>query len=262
MRRSTVVGSNGDSVVDSVRTSYGTFIPRYQTPIIGKIEERIATWTKLNVSNQEDIQILRYAHGQKYGAHYDQLVEDTPRVATVLVYLKDGVVGGETAFPESSEWVDPSIAERMGPFSECAQGFVAVKPKKGDALLFWSAKPDGSHDEMSLHTGCPVISGIKWTATFWIHSAPFRPEQLNKPISFTANLKPEECKDVEKLCPSWAAEGECKQNSAYMIGDDFSIGACRVSCNACEDCAPDDRECRSRNRVKSGYLSLDELDDA
>ncbi|KAG7669310.1 hypothetical protein Ndes2526B_g05614 [Nannochloris sp. 'desiccata'] len=262
MRRSTVVGNKGEDVVDNIRTSYGTFLPRYQTETIGKIEERIATWTKLNVSNQEDIQILRYGQGQKYGAHYDQLVEDTPRVATVLIYLKDGVVGGETAFPESSEWIDPSIGKRMGPFSKCAQGVVAVKPKKGDALLFWSAKPDGSHDEASLHTGCPVISGIKWTATFWIHSAPFRPEQLEEPVQVDEKLKPEECKDTEPECPRWAAAGECQKNKPFMIGDDFSVGACRVSCKMCEDCATDDRACKSRNRVIAGYLSLDELDEA
>jgi prolyl 4-hydroxylase len=262
MRRSTVVGANGDSVVDNVRTSYGTFLPRYSTETIGKIEERISTWTKLNVSNQEDIQILRYSRGQKYGVHYDRLVENSPRVATVLVYLKDGVVGGETAFPEGSEWADPSMPQRMGPVSSCAEGIVAVKPKKGDALLFYSAKPDGSHDEASLHTGCPVISGIKWTATFWIHSGPFRPEQLEKPIQFDVDLKPEECKDLEPDCQRWAKEKECSRNKAYMIGDDFSIGACRLSCGVCEDCAPGDRDCRSRNRVNSGYLSLDEIDEA
>jgi len=262
MRRSTVVGNKGDSVVDNVRTSYGTFISRYRTKTIGEIEERIATWTKLNVSNQEDIQVLRYSQGQKYGAHYDQLVEDTPRVATVLVYLKDGVVGGETAFPVSSEWIDSSTEQRMGPFSKCAQGHVAVKPKKGDALLFWSSKLDGSHDETSLHAGCPIISGTKWTATFWIHSAPFRPEELEQPVDEDdEEIKPEECKDTEPECAGWAAAGECEKNKPFMVGDDFTLGACRVSCKTCEDCAADDRACKSRNRVNAGYLSLDELDE-
>ena len=32
-----------------------------------------------------------------------------------------------------------------------------MKPKKGDALLFYSLKPDGQPDTHSLHTGCPVI---------------------------------------------------------------------------------------------------------
>ena len=47
------------------------------------------------------MQILRYANGQKYGAHYDSLLTgETPRVATVLLYLRaDDLEGGETAFP-------------------------------------------------------------------------------------------------------------------------------------------------------------------
>lgn len=50
-------------------------------------------------------QILRYEGGQQYGAHYDSLQgrEDSPRVATALMYLNDDPLlrGGETAFPEA-----------------------------------------------------------------------------------------------------------------------------------------------------------------
>lgn len=73
---------------------------RLQDPIISRIEDRLAAWTHLNVSHQEDMQILRYGIGQKYGAHYDSLVEGSPRVATVLLYLSNSTQeGGETAFP-------------------------------------------------------------------------------------------------------------------------------------------------------------------
>ena len=38
----------------------------------------------------------------------------------------------------------------------------AVKPRKGDALLFWSLKPDHTtKDDASLHGGCPVLKGEK-----------------------------------------------------------------------------------------------------
>lgn len=65
------------------------------------------------------------------GAHMDVLVEQTPRLATVLLYLSDVEEGGETAFPSQSVWADKRMAQRYGPFSECAEGHVAVKPKKG-----------------------------------------------------------------------------------------------------------------------------------
>jgi hypothetical protein len=61
----------------------------------------------------------------------DVLVEQTPRLATVLLYLSDVEEGGETAFPSQSVWADKRQAKRFGPFSECAEGHVAVKPKKG-----------------------------------------------------------------------------------------------------------------------------------
>jgi len=71
--------------------------------VVKDVEQRLATWTHLNISHQEDMQILRYGLGQKYGAHYDSLVEDSPRVATVLLYLANTTEeGGETAFPAVS----------------------------------------------------------------------------------------------------------------------------------------------------------------
>ena len=55
------------------------------------------------------------------------------------------------------------MQKRFEPFSPCAAGHVAAKPRKGDAMLFYSLKPDGTQDPASLHTGCPVVKGIKWT---------------------------------------------------------------------------------------------------
>ena len=49
----------------------------------------------------------------------------------------------------------------------------------GMALLFYSMHLDGSNDPASLHTGCPILDGVKWTATKWIHTRPFRPEALD-----------------------------------------------------------------------------------
>lgn len=121
-------------------------------------------------------QVLRYSNGQKYGAHLDSLIDSSPRQATVMLYLSDVTHGGETAFPDGSKWLTPELETRMGPFSECAAGHVAFRPKAGDALLFYSIKPDGTHDPASLHTGCPVFEdSVKWTATVWVHSQPYRP---------------------------------------------------------------------------------------
>ena len=89
-----------------------------------------------------------------------------PRSACCAV--PDVEEGGETAFPQGSVWIDPSIPKKMGPVSDCAQGHVAAKPKAGDGVLFYSYHPNGTMDEASMHTGCPVIKGIKWAAPVWI----------------------------------------------------------------------------------------------
>ena len=59
MRRSTVVGVNGSSVQDSIRTSYGTFLRRLQDPVVAAVERRLALWTQLNITHQEDMQVCR-----------------------------------------------------------------------------------------------------------------------------------------------------------------------------------------------------------
>ena len=50
-------------------------------------------------------------------------------------------------------------------FSTCGQKGLSVKPKKGDALMFYNLLENGRTDGTSLHQGCPVIRGDKWTAT-------------------------------------------------------------------------------------------------
>lgn len=42
----------------------------------------------------------------------------------------DVIEGGETAFPDSNHWVDKALPAKLGPFSPCAAGSVAFKPKK------------------------------------------------------------------------------------------------------------------------------------
>ncbi|KAK3280330.1 hypothetical protein CYMTET_11817 [Cymbomonas tetramitiformis] len=147
---------------DDIRTSHDTFLLRHSKKVIADVEERLARFTMLPWSHGEDLLILRYQHGEKYDAHQD--VADTSsnsgrllsaegghRAATVLMYLSDVEEGGETAFVTSKNWIDPETAKLNGPWSPCADGKVAVKPRKGEALLFWNLKPNGKIDHRSTH---------------------------------------------------------------------------------------------------------------
>ncbi|KAL6752337.1 prolyl 4-hydroxylase alpha subunit-like protein [Haematococcus lacustris] len=270
MRRSTVVGPGGESVIDEIRTSYGMFIRRCSDPIIERIERRISLYTHIPMSHQEDIQVLRYTNNQSYGAHFDSGDKSEPgphqRLATFLMYLSDVEEGGETAFPQGSKWIDPSIPRKLEEagvkLSACAQGHVAYKPKAGDAVLFYSFHPNGSMDMASMHTGCPVLKGIKWAAPVWIHTDQFNSAdweylQRAKPNRVEYPAEPGQCDDAHPQCKQWAAAGECAKNHGYMMGDAGGGGACRKSCGACRVCSgSSDLSCINDNRSKAGYLPL------
>ncbi|KAK3142887.1 hypothetical protein QOZ80_4BG0353330 [Eleusine coracana subsp. coracana] len=135
-------------------------------PVIQAIEKRISVFSQIPKENGELIQVLRYEPSQYYRPHHDyfsdtfNLKRGGQRVATMLMYLTDGVEGGETHFPRAGE-------------GECSCGGkvvkgLCVKPNKGDAVLFWSMGLDGNTDPNSIHSGCPVLKGEKWSATKWM----------------------------------------------------------------------------------------------
>lgn len=80
--------------------------------------------------------------------------------------------------------------------------------RAGDALLFYNLRVDGSQDVAAMHTGCPVLDGIKWTATKWIHTTPFHAEWLDLPAELAGDAQlPDECADTHSSCRDWASIG-------------------------------------------------------
>nr|KAJ0206374.1 hypothetical protein LSAT_V11C500247360 [Lactuca sativa] len=245
LKRSAVADNvSGKSKLSDVRTSSGMFIHKNKDPIVAGIEDKIATWTFLPKENGEDMQVLRYEHGQKYDPHFDYFTDPVNvahgghRIATVLMYLSDVEEGGETVFPSAEDrtkqivlrltyiGLEASRHKMSKPndnLSECAKKGIAVKPKKGDALLFFSLYPTAIPDATSLHGGCPVLKGEKWSATKWIHV-----DSFDKIIDTGGN-----CKDANENCERWAALGECTKNKEYMVGTPELPGYCRRSCKLC-----------------------------
>ncbi|KAG1660152.1 hypothetical protein FOA52_007809 [Chlamydomonas sp. UWO 241] len=260
MKRSMVVGANNSGTVDNVRTSAGTFLPRNQDRVIASLEHRLSMVSHLPVSHQEDLQVLRYGVSNKYGPHCDGL----GRVMSVLIYLVAPEEGGETAFPQANAWLHPEVGEpRQGPFSQCAKGHVAIKPKTGDMLMFYDKIPSYlEEDRFSEHTGCPVIRGTKWNAVKWIHGEPFQPEQFAKQLQKDPDepgtlIDPGICADLHEQCANWANGGECTKNPEYMLGHTDGRGMCRKVCNDCTACGDGDTECLQKNRQAAGFMSID-----
>ncbi|BAS82476.1 Os03g0166200, partial [Oryza sativa Japonica Group] len=138
MERSTVVnGKSGESVMSKTRTSSGMFLIRKQDEVVARIEERIAAWTMFPAENGESMQMLRYGQGEKYEPHFDYIrgrqasARGGHRIATVLMYLSNVKMGGETVFPDAEARLSQPKDET---WSDCAeQGFAGMvdtrKPK-------------------------------------------------------------------------------------------------------------------------------------
>jgi 2OG-Fe(II) oxygenase superfamily len=83
------------------------------------------------------------------------MVEGQPaRFVTILFYLNEDMVGGETAFPR---WYNADTSQSL-----------KIKPERGKAILFYNMLPDGNYDERSQHAALKVTSGEKYIANLWV----------------------------------------------------------------------------------------------
>nr|CAD1835173.1 unnamed protein product [Ananas comosus var. bracteatus] len=180
--RSAVINrSNGKPRNTSFRTSSSMFFKRGQYKTIRAIEKRIADFAFIPTEHGEGLQVAHYKAGERYAAHHDyfsdkfSIRKGGQRIATFLMYLSDVEKGGETVFPYAK--VNTSSLPWYNELSACGKRGLAIKPKMGDAILFWSLRPDGAPDPLSMHEGCPVIEGNKWACTKWMHVEFFRSRQ-------------------------------------------------------------------------------------
>jgi prolyl 4-hydroxylase len=164
LRPSTLVDPRtGLDVVSGLRSSLGMFFRPAETPLIARLDRRIAEIMNLPVSHGEGLQILHYPEGAGSAPHYDFLVPSNPanqasiarsgqRVSTLVTYLNDVPAGGETVFPAAG-W--------------------AVSPQRGNAVYFEYANSLGELDHASLHASSAVTRGEKWVATKWMRERVF-----------------------------------------------------------------------------------------
>ncbi|MEN2786636.1 prolyl hydroxylase family protein [Sphingomonas qilianensis] len=146
----------GTPIAHPVRTSHGTVIgPAKETLPVRAVNHRLAAISGTATEQGEPLAVLRYTPGQQYRPHLDTIAgAPNQRVKTVLVYLNQGFVGGETRF--------------------LANG-LTVSARGGDAIVFSNVLANGQPDRRAEHAGLPVIQGAKWLATRWIRAAPYDP---------------------------------------------------------------------------------------
>ena len=144
----------GAQLRNPIRTSDSMSFAYFQeVPAVHVLNRRIAAATGTDVRQGEALQVLRYRPGQEYRPHMDAVAgEPNQRILTALVYLNEDYEGGETAFLRTG---------------------LSFKGRKGDALVFRNALPDGRADEMAQHAGLPVTAGEKLIASRWIRARTF-----------------------------------------------------------------------------------------
>lgn len=160
-RSLTVQTRTGGEELNPDRTSDGMFFNRGESPLVQRIEARIAALLNWPVENGEGMQVLHYRPGAEYKPHYDYFDPAEPgtptilrrggqRVGTLVMYLNDPARGGGTTFPDAG---------------------LEVMPQRGHAVFFSYDRP--SPATRTLHGGAPVLEGDKWIATKWLRESEF-----------------------------------------------------------------------------------------
>lgn len=156
LRRSGVGSGPGREA--ETRTSDTTFLNRDRSPTLDLVHRRMADVLGISDTDlgfvAEHLQVVRYQEKQMYAPHFDfSGGNGIDRLATLLVYLQPAEEGGGTSFPKA-----------FPPHG------LALYPKLGSAILFYSKLPDGNLDEMSAHAGMSVIKGTKMVCNLWVRS--------------------------------------------------------------------------------------------
>jgi len=178
LHRSMTGDTDTDNEDTNTRTSRNSWVSREKSSIIDTIYRRAADLTRIDeallrtrspdelkhITHQstlaEPLQLVHYDLTQEYTAHHDfgySHIDDKlqgDRFCTLLLYLNEGMIGGETAFPR---YVNGETFHEL-----------KVKPEIGKAVLFYSQLPDGNLDDFSQHSAKPLIQGEKWLINLWI----------------------------------------------------------------------------------------------
>jgi len=154
LKEGTVFVDNRYQPNDNIRVCASEYITKehHALPLVKKLRGRMEAVTELfiNENTAEELFFANYGSGGFFYLHSDfktnKTLEQNDRIATVIIYFND-VDGGETVFPYIN---------------------IKVEALKGTALIFQDIKRNCEHEHLSIHGGCPILTGEKTIITEWI----------------------------------------------------------------------------------------------
>ena len=126
--------------------------------VIKKVKKKIAKSFGLDGNGMEKLQLQKYPEGGYYKEHFDGKSEDhyqkdesfSQRKYSIIIYLNDDFIGGETVFPKKN---------------------ISVKPLQGRLLLFSNMLNETNYvHPFSSHASSEIVRGEKWILSIWHHS--------------------------------------------------------------------------------------------
>jgi len=151
---SAVADGSKASTQNTSRTSSTSVLPM-SNEVVMEVNRQIAKTIGVPTSRIEHLQGQLYKENQYFKPHYDwfsgenynnHCLASGNRTHTLMIYLNEGMEGGETSFPKLNK---------------------SFKPKTGTAL-WWENTINGEVQDDVLHSGEPIIKGKKYILTAWI----------------------------------------------------------------------------------------------
>ena len=162
--RSAVTTANDKfSEINDYRTSSTSQLSE-EDDKVKALKEKIAKYVGLDIKRGETLQGQLYQPGEYFKPHTDYFSPEAykthclfsgNRVKTLMIYLNEDMVGGETDFTN------------LG---------IKFKPKTGRALR-WDNMIDGKVNHQSMHEGTPVTEGKKYIITSWWRENEWKPSE-------------------------------------------------------------------------------------
>ncbi|KAK3014947.1 hypothetical protein RJ639_009159 [Escallonia herrerae] len=144
-------------------------LPLFPDKTVARIEERISSLIFVPKEYGKPLQAKHIGPEEaKQQYHYfgNKSRFSEPVMAIVILYLSNVSQGGQILFPES-ELGNSQMKNKI--LSDCTKSSYALRPTRGNALLFFNLHPNTTPDQSSSHARCPVLDGDMWFATKFFH---------------------------------------------------------------------------------------------